>query len=202
MSSKLCEIFIFPVVRSAVVEHSNADVCSECKRFNGECTHSSLVRSCVSFTRSLKHPSEYMLSKTSGSSSVRDRILFRHTRRGGGCSGQGSLRPPLMEKRISLSATFALKTAKQRAVQDTERGSFKFKICRCRYLHRAGENGNTYWYHGCFCISSSCKRQKQKMASLRNKITAVKMVLLANLSNLCVLKPNLLVFLHVSVYFY
>lgn len=62
-------------------------------------THSSLVRSCVSLTRSLKHPKEYMLSRTSGSSSVRDTILFTHTRRGGGCSGQGSLRPPLIEKR-------------------------------------------------------------------------------------------------------
>lgn len=61
-------------------------------------THSSLVRSCVSFTRSLKHPKEYMLSRTSGSSSVKDRILFTHTRRGGGCSGQGSLRPLLTGK--------------------------------------------------------------------------------------------------------
>lgn len=153
----------------------------------------------MSFTRSLKHPNEYMLSKTSGSSSVRDRILFRQTRRGGGCSGQGSLRPPLMGKRITLSATVALKRAKQRAVKEVECGAFKCKICRCIYSHRAGENGNTYWYHGCFCISSSCKQEKQKRALLHNIITAIKMLLLANLSDLRVLKLNLLVFLYVSV---
>lgn len=175
-------------MHSTVVAHWIAVVFSECKRFNRKCTHSSLVRSCVSFTRSLKHPNEYMLSKTSGSSSVRDRILFRHTRRGGGCSGQGSLRPPLMGKRITLSATVALKTAKR-----GQRKMWSAMICKCRYLHRAGENWNTYWYHGCFCISSNCKQQKQKMALLHNIITATKMLLLANLSNRHVLELNLLV---------
>lgn len=68
----------------------------EVKIFGGSFTHSSLVRSFVSLTRSLKHPREYMLSRTSGSRSVREKILFKHTRRGGGCSGQGSLRPPLL----------------------------------------------------------------------------------------------------------
>lgn len=61
-------------------------------------THSSLVRSRVSLTRSRKHPKEYMLSKTSGSRSVSDSTLVTHTRRGGGCSGHGSLRPLLMEE--------------------------------------------------------------------------------------------------------
>lgn len=60
-------------------------------------TYSSHCRSRVSLTRSLKHPKEYMLSNTSGSSSVRDKIRLTHTRLGGGCSGQGSLRPPLLE---------------------------------------------------------------------------------------------------------
>lgn len=68
----------------------------EVKIFGGSFTHSSLVRSFVSLTRSLKHPREYMLSRTSGSRSVMEKILFKHTRRGGGCSGQGSLRPPLL----------------------------------------------------------------------------------------------------------
>lgn len=68
----------------------------EVKIFGGSFTHSSLVRSFVSLTRSLKHPKEYMLSRTSGSRSVMEKILFKHTRRGGGCSGQGSLRPPLL----------------------------------------------------------------------------------------------------------
>lgn len=66
--------------------------------FGGSFTHSSLVRSFVSLTRSLKHPKEYMLSRTSGSRSVMEKILFKHTRRGGGCSGQGSLRPLLLER--------------------------------------------------------------------------------------------------------
>lgn len=38
------------------------------------------------------------------------------------------------KKRILLSATLALKTAKQRAAQDTECGSFKFKICKMQIL--------------------------------------------------------------------
>lgn len=72
---------------------------SKWKYMTGFITHSSLVRSCVSLTRSLKHPKEYMLSRTSGSRSVKDRILFTHTRRGGGCSGQGSLRPLLIREK-------------------------------------------------------------------------------------------------------
>lgn len=68
----------------------------EVKILGGSFTHSSRVRSFVSLTRSLKHPREYMLSRTSGSRSVMEKILFKHTRRGGGCSGQGSLRPPLL----------------------------------------------------------------------------------------------------------
>lgn len=60
-----------------------------------EKTHSSHCKSRVSLTLSLKQPSEYMLSNTSGSSSVRDKIRLTHTRLGGGCSGHGSLRPPL-----------------------------------------------------------------------------------------------------------
>lgn len=58
-------------------------------------TYSSHCKSRVSLTRSLKQPSECMLSNTSGSSSVRDKIRLTHTRLGGGCSGHGSLRPPL-----------------------------------------------------------------------------------------------------------
>jgi len=61
-------------------------------------THSSHCRSLVSLTRSLKQPKECMLSRTSGSRSVRDRILFTHTRLGGGCSGHGSFLPPLRQK--------------------------------------------------------------------------------------------------------
>lgn len=79
----------------------------EVEMFDGLFTHSSLVRSCVSLTRSLKHPREYMLSNTSGSSSVRERILFKHTRRGGGCSGQGSLRPLLIGKSQFMQFVYA-----------------------------------------------------------------------------------------------
>lgn len=57
--------------------------------------YSSHCKSRVSLTRSRKQPSECMLSNTSGSSSVRDKIRLTHTRLGGGCSGHGSLRPPL-----------------------------------------------------------------------------------------------------------
>lgn len=180
-------------MHSAIVAHSCVAVYSKCKRLNRKCTHSSLVRSCVSFTRSLKHPNEYMLSKTSGSNSVRDRILFKHTRRGGGCSGHGSLRPPLMGKSITLSAAVTLIITNKRAEKDMKCGAFKSKIWKSSYLHKARENWNTYWYHGCFCISSNCKQQRQKMALLHN-ITVTKISLLANLSNPRALELNLLVF--------
>lgn len=58
-------------------------------------THSSHCRSWASLTRSLKQPREYMLSSTSGSSSVRDMIRPMLTRLGGGSSRHGSLRPAL-----------------------------------------------------------------------------------------------------------
>lgn len=67
--------------------------------------YSSHCKSRVSLTRSRKQPSECMLSNTSGSSSVRDEILLTHTRLGGGCSGHGSLRPPLGATHISHKAT-------------------------------------------------------------------------------------------------
>lgn len=61
-----------------------------------EMTYSSHCKSRVSLTLSRKQPSECMLSSTSGSSSVRDKIRLTQTRLGGGCSGHGSLRPPLV----------------------------------------------------------------------------------------------------------
>lgn len=61
-----------------------------------EITYSSHCKSRVSLTLSRKQPSECMLSSTSGSSSVRDKIRLTQTRLGGGCSGHGSLRPPLV----------------------------------------------------------------------------------------------------------
>lgn len=93
---------------------------------NGD--HSSHCRSWVSLTRSRKQPRECMLSNTSGSSSVRERILLTHTRLGGGCSGHGSLRPDLTHTHTS-----------------------KFHIQTCQNLpihiqiHRAGQT--THLFH-------------------------------------------------------
>lgn len=69
---------------------------SHCTHFYSQSqTYSSHCKSRVSLTLSRKQPSECMLSNTSGSSSVSDEIRLTHTRLGGGCSGHGSLRPPL-----------------------------------------------------------------------------------------------------------
>lgn len=91
-------VFILYEKRVLIVQPLHRSVRKEMQSwFEMKETHSSHCRSRVSLTRSLKHPREYMLSNTSGSSSVRDKIRLTHTRLGGGCSGQGSLRPPLLE---------------------------------------------------------------------------------------------------------
>lgn len=105
-------------------------------------TYSSHCKSRVSLTRSLKHPSEYMLSSTSGSSSVRDRMRLTHTRLGGGCSGHGSLRPPLWT----------------RAHGDTYWNQIimEHPVPTAKKCYR-----NTHIYQGCFWMASSCKGKQQ-----------------------------------------
>lgn len=58
-------------------------------------THSSDNRSFISLFLSRKHPSECMLSRTSGSMSSAEGTLRIATFRGTGCSGSGSFFPPL-----------------------------------------------------------------------------------------------------------
>lgn len=110
-------------------------------------THSSHCRSRVSLTRSLKHPKEYMLSNTSGSSSVRDKIRLTHTRLGGGCSGHGSLRPPLLE-------THTREGAHEHTAMSNAATTHRIKHITmsrgCNYL-------STYRYQACFWMASSCK---------------------------------------------
>lgn len=117
-------------------------------------THSSHCRSRVSLTRSLKHPKEYMLSNTSGSSSVRDKIRLTHTRLGGGCSGQGSLRPPLLETHTREGAhehTATSKAATTRRIKHiTMSRDWKWVCVSSKCL-------STYRYQACFWMASSCK---------------------------------------------
>lgn len=58
-------------------------------------THSSVSRSFSSLFLSLKHPREFMLSRTSGSMASTDGSLRMPTFLGTGCSGSGSFFPPL-----------------------------------------------------------------------------------------------------------
>lgn len=123
-------------------------VCSRLKK-----TYSSHCKSRVSLTLSLKQPSEYMLSNTSGSSSVRDKIRLTHTLLGGGCSGHGSLRPP-------LGHTHAR----------NHKSDKHLNYHQCYWAHQwiphVKRKTFTYWYQACFWMASSCKRRSGCIKSL------------------------------------
>lgn len=140
-------------------------------------THSSLLRSCVSLTRSLKQPKECMLSSTSGSSSAKDRILFTHTRRGGGCSGQGSLRPPLTGKHQCTQLACAIRnttdipmfTASIHRKWGPTLHSFKAHRGRSKSkIHNKGRKQQMLVWHGIRLILATVQRPTRSLLTPKN----------------------------------